>query len=189
MVVVDSADSTRNTIYIGSYRSSAKTTNGGSTWTLISLSLQNFAPLRLPYVHDSIHFGMIVTSSTNARVLVLGSNGGLSLSYDAGASFANRVVNVGLVSQLVQSLVVSLTDSDAMLMSLPDIGTLEGSISSDDFNVIYVGTGAAVATSTTTTILSAYPNQYPEFPGPICVVLSIFVWHGHQHTRLWGYKD
>src|SRR6185369_4658832 len=58
MILVDPRDAARNTVYLGGNLSSARTTDGGVSWTLLSTWLYDVdgAPNHgLPYVHADFH--------------------------------------------------------------------------------------------------------------------------------------
>ena len=58
MVLVDPGDESRNTVYIGGQLSSAKSTDGGATWRIVTNWLAQF---RLPYVHADFHAAAFAT--------------------------------------------------------------------------------------------------------------------------------
>src|SRR5258708_26271012 len=63
LILVDPGDSTRRTIYLGGKLATAKTVDGGATWTLIT----SWFPIPgspfddLPYVHADCHFATMGT--------------------------------------------------------------------------------------------------------------------------------
>ena len=73
MVLVDPADASRNTVYIGGQLSSAKSTDGGATWRLVSNWLAQY---RLPYVHAD-HHAAALRPSRASPILLFGTDGGL----------------------------------------------------------------------------------------------------------------
>ncbi len=82
MMLVDPNDSTRNTVYIGGQLSSAKSTDGGATWRIITNWLAQF---RLPYVHADHHAAAFTTLRGDPAML-FGTDGGLFISTDGGRS-------------------------------------------------------------------------------------------------------
>ena len=86
MVLIDPNDSTRNTVYIGGQLSSAKSTDGGATWRIITNWLEQF---RLPYVHADFHAAAFTTVRGDSTIL-FGTDGGLFLSTDGGRSFSSQ---------------------------------------------------------------------------------------------------
>ena len=104
MILVDSRDGSRNTVFLGGNLSSAKTTDGGVTWTLLSNWLYPFlgAPrFGLPYVHADFHTAALSTAGT--ATLLFGSDGGLFVSTDEGASWSSDKNN-GLQTHLIYTL-------------------------------------------------------------------------------------
>jgi hypothetical protein len=90
MILVDPRAATRNTVYLGGNLSTAKTTDGGTTFTLLSNWLYPFlgAPrFNLPYVHADFHAAAV--STAGAPTLIFGSDGGLFVSTDEGASWTS----------------------------------------------------------------------------------------------------
>ena len=108
MILVDPRDATRNTIYLGGNLSSAKSTDGGGTWTLLSnwfygqVILTNGQPGLIPYVHADFHAAALSTVGTPA--LMFGSDGGLFFSTDDGATWSSDKNN-GLQTFLFYSLI------------------------------------------------------------------------------------
>src|SRR5207248_689998 len=104
MILVDPRDASRNTIYLGGNLSSARTTDGGATWALLSNWLYPFlgAPrFGLPYVHADFHAAAISTAGT--PTLLFGSDGGIFASTDEGASWTSDKNN-GLQTHLLYSI-------------------------------------------------------------------------------------
>src|ERR1700730_16067139 len=77
MILVDPRDAARNTIYLGGDLSSAKSTDGGNTWTLLSnwlygnITLPNGQPGLLPYVHADFH--AVALSTAGSPTVMFGS--------------------------------------------------------------------------------------------------------------------
>jgi photosystem II stability/assembly factor-like uncharacterized protein len=118
MVLVDPTDATRNTVYIGGQLSSAKTTDGGNTWRIVSNWLAQFG---LPYVHADFHaaaFSKIGTTKT----LFFGSDGGLFTSTDGSKTWTDTK-NVGVISIIPYSIMGNPFNSKANIMGLQDNGT------------------------------------------------------------------
>ena len=89
----------RNTVYIGGQLSSAKSTDGGATWRLISNWLAQFG---LPYVHADHHAAAIATIK-GAPILLFGGDGGLFTSDDGGNTFSSQK-NDGMSSYLIYAM-------------------------------------------------------------------------------------
>src|SRR5579864_527317 len=89
LLLVDPTDSTRNTVYVGGNLSSARSTDGGSTWTLISNWLpggDNVNTAGLPYVHADFHAAAF-SNIAGTKTLFFGTDGGLFVSTDGGTSW------------------------------------------------------------------------------------------------------
>src|ERR1035438_817786 len=105
MILVDPSDSARNTVYLGGNLSSAKSTDGGTTWTIISNWLPggDTGTSTLPYVHADFHCAAFSNLNGGPR-LYFGGDGGLFTSADAGSTW-DDTKNKGLVNHLLYSLV------------------------------------------------------------------------------------
>ena len=168
MIIVDPSDANRNTIYIGGSLTSAKTTNGGSTWTLMSMWLRNYGSL--PYIHADFHDGTIVTTPSGGSALVVGTDGGLSISYDKGVSWDGEYLNRGLTTHLIEDITGSPRYPSAILIGLQDLGTMLSSDGSSDFNEVFGGDGDGCGTSQANdvlTIVSYYNNNFECIYGSI----------------------
>jgi len=119
MLLVDPSDSSRNTVYLGGEYSSAKTTDGGQSWRMISDWL---AQGNLPYIHADFHCAAL-RFGRFGKTLLLGTDGGLFTSTDEGLTFDNGQKNRGLQTHLVYSLVSSGTDNRQTLIGTQDDGT------------------------------------------------------------------
>ena len=144
MLLVDPSDATRNTVYIGGQLSSAKTTNGGTTWTLLS----NWLPrtgVPLPYIHADFHSAAFSNAGGTNR-LFFGTDGGLFTSTDGGTTW-DDTKNKGLATHLIFALAVNPTISGSALIGLQDNGTrirVTSPILNSTFNQIRGGDGFGV---------------------------------------------
>ncbi len=147
MVLVDPADSTRRTVYLGGQLSTAKSTDGGATWTLISNWLPGTGPSTagLPYVHADCHTATIV-SLRNQTGIVFGTDGGLSVSTDGGATFDSSK-NDGMVTMLAQTVAGSAKNPQNLISGAQDLGTRARLGSSSVFNQVLGGDGEGVGWS------------------------------------------
>ena len=108
MILVDPRDASRNTLYLGGDLSSAKSTDGGKTWTLSTNWLYGFVfsptgqPGMLPYVHADFHAAALSMAGT--PTVMFGSDGGLFISTDNGATWSSDKNN-GLQTFLFYSLI------------------------------------------------------------------------------------
>ena len=104
MILVDPRDPARGTVYLGGNLSSAKTTDGGATWALLSNWLYpalGHPHFGLPYVHADFHAAALSTAGT--PTLLFGNDGGIYVSTDEGASWSSDKNN-GLQTHLVYTL-------------------------------------------------------------------------------------
>ena len=161
MIVVDELDTTRNTIYIGGLYSSAKTTDGGLSWQLMSMWLRNY--YSLPYVHGSFHTGVFVTSPSYQRALVVGTDGGLSMSYDNGGHWNGEYANRGLSTHLVNYIAGSPRYPSALLIGLQSVGTLISLDGSSNFNAVLGSDGDGCGTSQAVDAVTIMSNDYNTF--------------------------
>ena len=118
MVLVDPTDPSRNTVYLGGSLASAKTTDGGVSWNIVSDWLSKGG---LPYIHADFHAAASVTINGTTR-LFIGTDGGLFTSTDGGATWDNSKNN-GIVTHLIYSLAVQPSISGSALIGLQDNGT------------------------------------------------------------------
>lgn len=102
LLLVDSSDPTRNTVYLGGQLSSVKTSDGGQTWSVISTWVQGFAPT-LSYVHADFHTASMVTTPFNTSAIIFGTDGGLFASTNGG-QFWFHGLNKGLTASLINFL-------------------------------------------------------------------------------------
>jgi len=144
MILVDPSDATRNTVYLGGQLASAKTTNGGTTWTLTSNWLPGGATgtAALPYVHADFHCAAYSTFGGTPR-LYFGTDGGLFTSTDAGLTW-DDTKNKGLVNHLIYSLAANPGVAGSALVGLQDNGTRIRVGTSSTFNQIRGGDGFGV---------------------------------------------
>jgi photosystem II stability/assembly factor-like uncharacterized protein len=124
-LVVDPTDAARNTVYAGGQLSSARSTDGGHSWSLVSIWLPGVCPdgsdAKVPYVHADFHAATI-SRVGGSPVLIYGTDGGLAVSRDGGNSF-DLSANRGLVTHLTQTVVSSSQHWFNVLTGLQDDGT------------------------------------------------------------------
>jgi photosystem II stability/assembly factor-like uncharacterized protein len=142
MLLVDPSDASRNTVYIGGQFSSAKTTNGGATWRVVSAWL---AQNKLPYVHAD-HHTATTTTIGGKQMLLFGNDGGLFTSDDAGATFSTKK-NEGMSSYLIYALTGNPKHPDDVLIGLQDNGTRWRVGPTATYNMVFGGDGFGVAWS------------------------------------------
>jgi hypothetical protein len=142
MLLVDPADAARNTVYIGGQLSSARSTDGGATWLLLSNWLAQFG---LPYVHADHHAAAFATLKGDPAV-IFGTDGGLFISTDAGRSFSSQK-NDGISSYLIYALAGNPKHPDDVLIGLQDDGTRWREGKTGTYNQVFGGDGFGVAWS------------------------------------------
>src|SRR5687768_13454453 len=118
MILVDPRDNARNTVWIGGDLATARTTNGGGTWSLKTWWLPNQVPL--PYAHADFHAAAF--KSTGTPTIMLGNDGGLNVSIDDGATFSTDKNN-GLVSHLYYTVSGNAKFPNVVIGGLQDNGT------------------------------------------------------------------
>jgi photosystem II stability/assembly factor-like uncharacterized protein len=158
MVVVDPTDPARNTVYLGGQLNTGKTTDGGKSWRLLTNWLGQFG---LPYAHADHHTAVVSTAGGRKRVMI-GTDGGLFLSYDEGSSWTDQK-NVGLADHLIYSMATSGADPKSVLIGLQDNGTRIRSGNTSVFNQSYGGDGFGVGWSqsaSNVTALGSYVYGY-----------------------------
>ena len=142
MVLVDPADASRNTVYIGGQLSSAKSSNGGATWKIITHWLAQYD---LPYVHAD-HHAATIASVRGRPMLVFGTDGGLFTSDDGGRTFSSDK-NQGLSSYLIYAMTGNPFSDREVLIGLQDNGTRWRVGASDTYNQVFGGDGFGVGWS------------------------------------------
>jgi hypothetical protein len=140
MILVDPRDGARNTVYLGGDLSSAKTTDGGQTWTIITNWLGFFG---LPYAHADFHCAAF---SPRNNSILFGSDGGVFVSGNNGATFDNSKNN-GLVDHLIYSITSEGKDPDQTLIGLQDDGTRYRTPHTTNWNQVFGGDGVGTGWS------------------------------------------
>ncbi len=142
MVLVDPNDASRNTVYIGGQLSAAKSTNGGATWRVITNWLAQF---KLPYVHAD-HHAAAFTMLKGVPVTLFGTDGGLFVSDDGGATFSSQK-NDGMSSYLIYAMTGNPKHADDVLIGLQDNGTRWRVGPTGTYNQVFGGDGFGVGWS------------------------------------------
>lgn len=147
MVLVDPTDSSRNTVYLGGDLSSAKSTDGGVTWKIITNWLPDATSGTgtLPYAHADFHCAAFSNMNGVAR-LYFGNDGGIFTSADAGATW-DDTKNKGLVNHLIYAMISNPATAGSVLAGLQDDGTRIRSAHTSVFNQVRGGDGFGVAWS------------------------------------------
>src|SRR5687767_1711875 len=155
MLLVDPNDSSRNTVYIGGQLSSAKTTDGGATWRLVSHWLGLYG---LPYVHAD-HHAAAFTSIKGKPMMLFGTDGGLFTSEDGGRTFSSQK-NDGMSSYLIYAMTGNPKHPDDVLIGLQDNGTRFRFGPTGTYNQVFGGDGFGVAWSQATDDVSLATVYY-----------------------------
>lgn len=155
MVLVDPADESRNIVYIGGQLSSAKSTDGGVTWRLISNWLAQFG---LAYVHADHHAAAVATIK-GQPILLFGGDGGLFTSDDGGATFSSQK-NDGISSYLIYAMTGNPKHRDDVIIGLQDNGTRWRVGPTGAYNQVLGGDGFGVGWSQANDLVSLASVYY-----------------------------
>ena len=144
MILVDPTDPTGNTVYLGGQLSSAKSIDGGASWTILTDWLGQFG---LPYAHADFH-GAAFSTGGGVHRLFFGNDGGLFVSTDEGLTWDDSK-NRGLVTHQPYTITSNpiVGDVDSVMMGLQDNGTLVRVGSSSVFDQTLGGDGLGVTWS------------------------------------------
>lgn len=153
MILVDPRDPARNTVWIGGDLAAARTSNGGSSWTIETWWLYSQFPA-IPYAHADHHAAAFKTTGT--PTIILGNDGGLNVSTDNGVTYSSDKNN-GLATHLfytvagnpkLPNLVIGGTQDNGTRLRT-DNGTTHNQVIGGD------GMGAAVSQANTATIIGS----------------------------------
>jgi hypothetical protein len=153
MVLVDPTDPSRNTVWIGGDLATARSRDGGTTWTIETWWLYSQVP-GLRYAHADHHASAYKTTGT--PTVILGNDGGLHVSTDDGATFSSQKNN-GLATHLYYtvagnperpSVVIGGTQDNGTRLRT-DNGTVHNQVIGGD------GMGAAYSQANTNTVLGS----------------------------------
>lgn len=153
MVLVDPQDPARNTVWIGGDLATARTTNGGGSWTVETWWLYSQFP-ELRYAHADHHTAALKTTGT--PTVILGNDGGLHVSEDNGATFSSDKNN-GLVSHLYYTVAGNPQFSNLVIGGTQDNGTRLRTDNGSVHNQVIGGDGMGTAYSqaNTNTVLGS----------------------------------
>jgi len=152
-ILVDPRDATRNTVWIGGDLASARTTNGGTTWSVKTWWLPHqFATL--PYAHADHHTTAFKTTGT--PTLILGNDGGMNITTDDGATFSSDKNN-GLVSHLFYTVAGNAELPNLVIGGTQDNGTRLRTDNTGNFDQVIGGDGmgTAISQANTNTIIGS----------------------------------
>ncbi|MEO8382027.1 MAG: hypothetical protein ABI779_20360 [Acidobacteriota bacterium] len=153
MILVDPRDAARNTVWIGGDLATARTTNGGGSWTVETWWLYSQFP-SLRYAHADHHAAALKTTGT--ATVILGNDGGLNVSEDNGATFSSDKNN-GLVSHLYYTVAGNPAIPNVVIGGLQDNGTRLRTDNSGTHNQVIGGDGmgAAYSQANTNTVIGS----------------------------------
>jgi hypothetical protein len=143
-ILVDPRDPSRRTVWIGGTLASALTTDGGATWTIKTWWLYSQDPLRLPYAHADHHAA--VFKATGTPTIILGTDGGLNVSEDDGATWSSAK-NRGLASHLFYTVAGNAQFPNLVIGGTQDNGTRLRTDNSRTYNQVIGGDGMGTAYS------------------------------------------
>ncbi len=118
LIWVDPTDPSHNTLFIGGDLYTARTTNGGRSWRMMTQWLGAYG---LPYLHSDEHAAAFVPGSS--PLLVVGNDGGLAVSPDGGATWSFDK-NDGIAAAAIYGLASTPTNPNEVLIGTQDTGTL-----------------------------------------------------------------
>jgi photosystem II stability/assembly factor-like uncharacterized protein len=140
LILVDPRDVNRNIVYLGGDLSSAKTTDGGNSWTLISDWL--YGGRGPSYAHADFHTATFANLNGTATLL-FGNDGGLFVSTDNGTTFSSNK-NKGLETFLFYTITGNPNFPNALIAGAQDNGTRVRKDKSRTFNQSLGGDGLGV---------------------------------------------
>ena len=139
MIWVDPTDPARNSVFIGGDVYTAKTTDGGQSWRMMSQWLGAFG---LPYLHADQHAMVLVPGKD--PLLVIGNDGGLAVSADGGFTWSFDK-NDGIGGAAAYGIASTPADPNEIMIGTQDTGTLIRQGSTGTFNQVLGGDGFAQA--------------------------------------------
>ncbi len=153
MVLVDPTDPLRNTVWIGGDLASARSHDGGVTWTIETWWLYSQEPA-LRYAHADFHAAAF--KSTGAPTIILGNDGGMNVSEDDGATFSSEKNN-RLATHLYYTVAGSPAMPNLVIGGMQDNGTRVRSDNGKihDQSIGGDGMGTAVSQANTNTVLGS----------------------------------
>jgi hypothetical protein len=154
-ILVDPRDPARNTVWIGGDLGTAKTTNGGTSWTIQTWWLYSQVPA-LPYAHADHHANAFKTTGT--PTIILGDDGGLNVSTDDGATFSSAKNN-GLATHLYYTVAGNALFPNFVIGGLQDNGTRVRTDNGGTHNQIIGGDGMGAAASQANTAVTLGSSQ------------------------------
>jgi hypothetical protein len=153
MILVDPQDPTRNTVWIGGDLATARTADGGASWTIKTWWLYSQFP-ELPYAHADHHASAFKTTGT--PTVILGNDGGMNISEDDGATFSSDKNN-GLVTKLFYTVAGNSRLPNVVIGGTQDNGTRLRTDNGTTYNQVIGGDGmgAAYSQANTNTVMGS----------------------------------
>jgi hypothetical protein len=153
MILVDPRDAARNTVWIGGDVATARTTDGGSSWTIQTWWLYSQFP-QLPYAHADHHAAAL--KMTGTPTIILGDDGGLHVSTDNGLTFSSDKNN-GLATHLYYTVAGNPLFPNLVIGGTQDNGTRLRTDNGTTHNQVIGGDGMGTAYSqaNTNTVLGS----------------------------------
>ncbi|HEX7283217.1 MAG TPA: hypothetical protein VF239_14260 [Vicinamibacterales bacterium] len=142
-IAVDPRDPTRNTLWIGGTLFSALSTDGGNSWAVKTWWLYSQIP-NIAYAHADHHFAVIKTTGTPA--VILGTDGGMSVSEDGGVTFSSQK-NRGMASHLFYTVSGNAKFPNLVIGGTQDNGTRLRTGNDKIYNQVIGGDGMGTAYS------------------------------------------
>ena len=162
MIVVSPSDAKRNTLYIGGNLSTAKSSDGGTSWSLLSSWLptgcDDGVTPTLPYVHADNHTATIVQQGGSEQVM-FGTDGGIFVSEDGGKSW-DSAKNTGIVALLAQTIMSTPQRDSSAITGLQDTGTRARVNSSQTWNQVLGGDGEGTGWSQANNAVTIASAEY-----------------------------
>jgi hypothetical protein len=166
MILVDPRDAARNTVYLGGNLSSAKTTDGGATWTLLSTWLYDVdggPRFGLPYVHADYHTAAF-TAVGGTPTIIFGNDGGIFVSKDEGTTWTSDKNN-GLQTHLLYTIASTPGFPSSVFGGFQDNGTRVREGDSGLYNQSVGGDGisATYSQNNGNLVVTTLPNNSNRF--------------------------
>ena len=147
-ILVDPTDPTRNTVIIGGTLFSARTTDGGVSWKVLSEWLPGWAVLNglpaLPYVHADMH--AMAYKSAGTPAVLLGSDGGIFAANVSGDNWTSAKNN-NLADHMFYTVIGNPAFPNFAMGGLQDNGTRVRADNTGNFNQSLGGDGFGVGFS------------------------------------------
>ncbi|HJU42944.1 MAG TPA: hypothetical protein VJ691_09015 [Vicinamibacterales bacterium] len=152
-ILVDPRDTARNTVWIGGTLASALSTDGGSNWAFKTWWLYSQIP-GFQYGHADHHAAAFKATGTPS--IILGNDGGFSVSEDDGATFSTAK-NRGLVSHLFYTVAGNAQYPNVVIGGTQDNGTRLRTDNGKTYNQVIGGDGmgAAYSQANTNTVIGS----------------------------------